>query len=534
MTSPDKRNNSDVESLDLNRPGMPVAQKLAVSRAGMVSTQHYLATEAGAEMLSSGGNAVDAAVASALALSVCEPAASGLGGQTMMLIHLAKNHRTFALDGSSRAPHRAIPGTLTEKDRRRGYRSATVPSTLKTLRYALGKYGRLKWAQVIEPAIRYAENGIIVSELQNRLLKRERKSLRQYSGGQVFLKEGRKTYKPGELFKQPALADTLKRISRRGVKTFYTGKLARIIQSDMIANGGLIRRDDLSQMGPPIERKPVSCWFGDTRVMTFPPPGAGRTLIEMLNIESHFPPGEVDPGNPEGALMIARIMQQAFRDRQDRPFEPNYYAQVSKKKMLSMEYAEKVARRIKTRGETTHLSVMDGEGNAVALTQSIERVYGSCAATPELGFLYNNYMMAFECDDISHPYYLRPNAIPWASVVPTIILKKRKAHLVIGSPGSERIAPTIFQILLRLRRQSPYEAVDAPRLYCNLEGIIHMEAARMRDDIPAYLEEKGFIIKNRDPYSFYLGCVQLIVKEKEMFIGVADPRRDCSAKGPAL
>ncbi|MGB2806771.1 MAG: gamma-glutamyltransferase, partial [Sedimentisphaerales bacterium] len=286
----------------------------------------------------------------------------------------------------------------------------------------------------------------------------------------------------------------------------------------------------------PIERRPVTCHFDGMRIFTFPPPGAGRTLIEMFNIISNFPSKLRDFDTPRGALLLSYVIQQAFRDRSDRPFDPNFYAQVTKKKMVSPEYARAVARtirrRIHSQAETTHLSVMDKEGNVVALTQSIERIFGACVATPKLGFLYNNYMMAFEDQNIRHAYYLRPNAVPWASVAPTIVSKGRNTWLAIGSPGSERIVSSIFQVVLRLRHQSPYAAVEAPRLHCSFDGIVSLESPRMRDDIPESLQRHGFRTKPRDPYSFYLGCVQMVMREGEEFIGVADPRRDGSAKGP--
>jgi len=204
--------------------------------------------------------------------------------------------------------------------------------------------------------------------------------------------------------------------------------------------------------------------------------------------------------------------------------------------MLSTDHARRVARRVVKRmagsGETTHLSVMDRDGNAVGLTQSIERVYGAAVATSELGFLYNNYMSAFDTEDISHPYYLRPNASPWASVAPTIVFRGRRAWLVLGSPGSDRITPAILQVLLRLSTHTPLAAVDAPRLFCSLEGLVSLEASRMRDDIPGRLEAAGFDIQRRDPYSFYMGCVALVLRDGDELVGVADPRRDGSAAGP--
>jgi gamma-glutamyltranspeptidase/glutathione hydrolase len=272
------------------------------------------------------------------------------------------------------------------------------------------------------------------------------------------------------------------------------------------------------------------------RVFTIGEPGAGRTLIEMLNVISHFPKTMLNPDTPEGAMHLCEIIRRANIDRRDRPFDRNFYPQVQGQQMLKKEYGKFLAQQIKTRfkgsGETTHLSVMDRFGNVVALTQSIERVYGSFAASPELGFLYNNYMSAFEYTDITHPNYLRPSAVPWASVAPTIVTKNKKPYLSIGSPGSERITSAILQVLLRLRYQSPYDAVAAPRLHCSIDGRVSLEASRMRNDIPTLLEQNGYRVDLRDPYSFYLGCIQLVIHENNEFIGVADPRRDGSAGGP--
>jgi len=362
------------------------------------------------------------------------------------------------------------------------------------------------------------------------------KSLRRGTASEFFLRNGRSSYPAGALFKQPVLAETLRRLARLGIRSFYTGRIARLIHQDMMLNHGLLRRDDLAQIPWPIERRPLSGRFGTLRVLTFPPPGAGRTLIEMLNILSSFPERRRDPDRPEGAVLLAAVIRQAFRDRRDRPRDPSFYAQVEEKQMLSRDYAKRAARGIRkelaTHGETTHLSVADAEDNVVSLTQSIERVYGSCCASPELGFLYNDYMSAFEYEDISHPYYLRPNASPWASVAPTIVFRGSKPWLAIGSPGSERITPSIVQVLLRLGRHTPYEAVDAPRLHCSIDGVVSLEASRMRDDIPEALERHGFRVRERDPYAFYLGCVQLVLRDRRGWVGVADPRRDGAASGP--
>jgi gamma-glutamyltranspeptidase/glutathione hydrolase len=502
----------------------------------MVATAHWCATEAAARVLGEGGNAVDAAVTAAFALGVCEPQASGLGGQTMMLVHTAEPRRIFALDGSSRAPHRALPRSLRARERRRGHRATTVPSTPAVLDYALETYGTLPRERVLAPAIELAAAGYEVSALQAGLQRRELRSLRRHGGGALLLRDGTRAHRSGMLLRQPALAATLQRMARVGVGDFYTGEIARRIHDDMEAQGGLLRLDDLAQVPRPIERRPLATRFRNMRVVTFPEPGAGRVLIEMLHLMDEFPDKLWDADSPRGAVLLAEVMRRAALDRRDRPFDPAFYPQLEDKRMLSRDYARQVARRIRpglrTRGETTHLSVMDRYGNAVGLTQSIEGVFGSCAATPELGFLYNNYMSGFEYEDITHPYYMRPNAVPWASVAPTLVFRGQRPWLVIGSPGSERIVTAVLQVLLRLQRQSDFDAVEAPRLHCSADGRVSLEAPRFRDDVERALHARGFEIDAREDYSFYMGCVALVQRERRGFSGVADPRRDGSAQGP--
>lgn len=536
MTTPN-RAADDAEQLDLAPAKVPWPQRVAASAHGMASSQHSRATEAMAGVLQDGGNAVDAAVAGAFALGVCEPAASGLGGQTMMTVHDAGSNRTFFLDGSSRAPNRATPGVLGPAQRRRGHTASTVPSTPATLEYARAQYGTMDLDRLLAPSIELASDGFLVTELLNRLMRREGKALRKGTAAPHFLKDGSRPFGVGTNLRQPVLAATLRRLARSGVEDFYTGKISRAIAADMEAHGGLIHRDDLAQIPWPVERRPVSARYGAYRVLTAPPPAAGRTLVQMLRMVEVLGAKRPRFDTPEGALWLVEVIRRANLDRRDRPFDPGFYAQIQEKRQLSEEYARMVVRevrkRIRAHGETTHLSVVDRAGNAVALTQSIERVFGSCAASPELGFLYNDYMSAFEYEDIAHPYYLRPNAVPWASVAPTIAMRGRRPAVVIGSPGSERITSSILQVLLRLQSQSPYDAVAAPRLHCSIEGKVSLEASRMRSDVPEYLAKRGFEIDAREPWAFYLGCVQLVVRDGKTWVGVADPRRDGSAMGPS-
>ncbi|HSM14939.1 MAG TPA: gamma-glutamyltransferase [Thermoanaerobaculia bacterium] len=517
-----------------HRPVRP--QRFALSRRGMVAAQHWLATQAGVEILEAGGNAIDAAVAAAFALGVCEPQASGLGGQTMAMIHLVDPRRTFALDGSSRAPNRAHLESLRGAHRLRGYRATTVPSTPAVLGHLINHYGRLPLARVLAPAIRLAVEGVPWSELQHGLLLRELRHLRKHNAKEIFLRGGRQLPVPGSLLHQPVLARTLRRLAAEGVEDFYRGRIGRAIVRDMERNGGLIHADDLARIPTPIERRPISTRFRGMRIVTFPPPGAGRALLQMFNILDQFEPEEIDPETARGAVLLALVMHQAAMDRADRPYDPNLYPQIRRRRMLDPDRTRTLARRfrrsVRGGGETTHLSVMDRDGNVVALTQSIERVFGAMVATPELGFLYNDYLSAYDVDDMAHPYYLRPNTPPWGSVAPTIAFRGARPTLAIGSPGSDRIVTAILQVMLRLRTLTPFESVDAPRLHATLEGKVALEATRFRDDIPALLESHGFTVDRRDPYSFYMGSVQMVQRTREGFVGVADPRRDGSAAGP--
>ncbi len=514
-------------------------QKIAAAKNGMIATQHYEATKIGAYILEQGGNAIDAAVAAAFALGICEPAASGLGGQTFLLIYNKQTNKTIAVDGSSKAPIRALIEDIEHtRELYKGYKATTVPSTPAVLEYALKRYGKKSLAEILEPVIPIAENGYKITELQNKLVNREIEHLQEFNAGSIFLNENQISFSTGEIFKQPALANTLKVITNKGIEDFYQGEIARIIESDMINNDGFIRYDDLAQIPYPIERNPLKTRYKNFRIMTFPPPGAGRALIEMFNILGHFKLSEYNPDTPKGALLLAETMYKAQYDRQDKPYDPELYHQMKEETMLSHKYAAQTASNIKANiteeliyGETTHLSAMDKEGNVVALTQSIERVFGSFTVNLELGFLYNNYMSAYELKDPTHPYYLKPNSSPWASVAPTIVFKGKKPYIALGSPGSERIISAILQVILRMEKQSPLDAVTSPRLHCSHQKKVSLESARIRNDIIEYLEKNGFEIDHRDPFSFYMGCVQLVMQERNNFIGVADLRRDGAAQG---
>jgi gamma-glutamyltranspeptidase/glutathione hydrolase len=505
-------------------------------------------------MLAQGGNAIDAACAVGFALGVCEPQASGLGGQSTGLVHF--EGRTFAVDGSSRAPSLAHRSRLKKRNAMRvGYRATTVPSTPATYRWLHQQYGKLDWRTILEPAIRIAREGYHITQLQHDLQVRERKNflgIPSHSGARCFLTEGGEAYAAGDLFKQPELATVLGLIASQGVETFYQGDIAGQIDADMRANDGLLRADDLAFIPWPIERPPLARRYRGYLVKTMPPPGAGRTLLLVLLMLNYLKSKFVGERSPERYHFLAETFRKAFLQRQDRPFDANTYPQVHDKRMLSKRFARELAASIAADmdvrlpledprgedvGETTHFSVMDRYGNVVTMTQSIELAYGSKAAAEGLGFLYNNYMLAFELDNPAHPYYLRPNAVPWSSAAPTIVLRRKEPWLATGSPGSERIFSAVTQFLVAvLDRSAPIgEAVAEPRIHCSIGGKLSYEDGRIPPEVVPYLEQLGYKLTPRESFAFYLGCVQTVLRKQTApgFQGAADPRRDGTAGGPS-
>ncbi len=521
----------------------------AASPFGMVATGSPAATKAGVAILKRGGNAVDAAVAAAFCLGVTEPQASGLGGQSMGIIHLAEEGKTIAIDGSSRAPLGFSPTHIPKKPLVRGLSASTLPSTPAVLCYLLENYGSMSLSEVLEPAIEEARNGFPISSLQHRLILRESKELlKDPLCAQRFFKDGRALHARERLF-QPELAACLEKLAINGWEDFYRGEIAEKIIRDMEARGGLLSRVDLNRIPVPQERPALKGRYRKFRLRTFPPPGSGRALVAILNILENFAPDELSPDSPAGATVLALSFWRALSDRDRMPFDPDIFFQAKEKPMLGEKYARKIAGQIRIvtpggsagapggEGETTHLSVVDATGNAVAITQSIEFIFGSKRTAKDLGFFYNNYMSTFNYKDMVHPHYLLPGAAPWSSVAPTLVFRGKKPFLVLGSPGSERITTTIAQVISRMvdGGESLAEAVGGARLHATRDGRVHIEYSRFSPATREALKLAGLKVRKRSSYSFYLGSVQAVrypSRPGEPFQGVADPRRDGRAMGP--
>lgn len=526
-------------------------KKYSVAKKGMVSSAFPDATKAGVEMLKKGGNAIDAACATALALGVCEPQASGIGGQSMAIIHIGG--KSYAIDGSSRSPSLANSSIYTRKRNRTiGYKATTIPSTLATIGFLHERYGRLEWSKIVAPSIRIAKKGYKITHLQHSLQERELPSflsIKSKSGAKYFLKDGLVPYNVGDRFIQEDLAETLTLISECGYRVFYHGAIAKKIAQDMKINRGLIQEEDLAYIPEPIQRKPISRKYRHLSVVTLPPPAAGRTLLLTLMMLNHLPSKFLRSSKPSSYHFVAETFRKAFLHRVQKPFNRHTYDQIVEKIHLQRSFAKQMADSIHDSmdatlpmidpafgGEdTTHLSTMDDEGNAVGITQSVELAYGSKAAADGLGFLYNNYMSAFEFSNPNHPYFIRPNAIPWTSVSPALIFNGSKLWMVVGSPGSQRIFSTVTQFLSRIidGDLSMNEAIERPRFHCSIGGTVSIEQDGFRNEIVDYLKDMGYEISLKDRYSFYHGAIHATMKlqTREGFHGVAEIRRDGTAEG---
>ena len=503
---------------------------------GIVASSQYHATAAGVEMLKKEGNAIDAAVAVSLALGVVEPHGSGLGGMSMMMIHLPSANRTFALDGACPAPTNASPEEVSNSPRKWGYKAIAVPTNVALLDHALRHYGSLTASEVLQPAIKLAEEGYPATPLYHKLCGEYLNAIRKGTAGQFLLDQHHEPVLPETYHRQPVLAKTLKHLAEAGFQDFYTGEIGQSILDDMKLHGGFICEEDLMNIPWPRERKPLVGNFGSCSVYTLPPPGGGSTLLQMLNLFDLLQPEYFDPDSPEGAVLFASIIRRARFDR--RKYRLGKSGSLGEKTpdLASPSYAQIAAQELHSElsglGETTHVCVMDRHKNVVSLTQSLERCFGSKMASEKLGFVYNGYMKGFKIQKKSHPHYLKPGAVARSNAAPTILLNGNQPYAAIGSTGSERMLSGIFEALVRLRNQSPFQAVAGPRLHCTPEGQVFLEAERFSEQALAALKKQGFELYHYDPWSFKVGGLQLAVYDGNYFHGVADPRRDGAAAGP--
>ncbi len=493
----------------------------ASSAGGMVASAHYRATAIGAGVLRDGGNAIDAAVAVSVALGVCEPAGSGLGGMGLMMLRLP-GESPVVVEGSCVSPARATPeGVAASPSRYDGFPAVAVPRLVALLADVHARHGSTPLTRLLEPAAAMAEEGFLVTPMLAELFQKHSEDLADLES---FVLER------GARLRQPALARTLRRLGRVGFEDFYTGEIGRRILDDVAARGGWFDESDFASLPAPQRVEPLTIRVGGLDVFAPPPPGGGIALLEMLRLDDAI--GEACTG-PTDAVRSAAIIQRARRDRRDH--RRMRTLGVDGPNLIGADYARSVAPSIRERiergRETTHFVVVDTSGTVVSMTQSIERSFGARVTTPDLGFLYNGFMRAFKVQNKAHPHYVRPGAVARSNASPTIVLRDGVLHAALGATGSERAASALFRVLRRLDPSCPFEAVHAPRLHCKPDGVVLFESRLDPADQRA-LVAAGFELEPFEAYDFRAGGLQLVSFDGTAFHGVADPRRDGAAAGP--
>ncbi len=514
--------------------------------AGVVSSATPEATEAGMDILRRGGNAVDAAVTVSFVLGVTEPAMTGLGAGVQILM-AAPGEEPISINGTTLAPA-ATPIDATSDDLKY-HRRSTVPSMVKTLAYAHKKYGsgKFSWAELIEPAINYAENGFVVGYFRHMVYNKYEDALRKspYSTGFILMPD-RRVPAPGDTIRQPVLAQTLRRLAEKGSEDFYKGEIAAQIAADMTANGGWISLEDLKNFPEPVELQPLSVDFRGYKVYSQPPPCGGWTMLQILKLVERSTPENLQPNTPERLKNLVRAQDLAFENRRTSPvpdlvnYKEAVQAQLSEAgiQRLWESYILPANRVVEesTGGETTHFSVVDKDGMGLAVTSSINAYFGAAAMSPELGFLYNTYMDDFELGQPDHPYAIRPNAMAYSSMSPTIVRKDRQNVLVIGSPGSARIISSVAQLSqLWMDTDLGIERiVEMPRVHV-VRDRVYVEDANTPVTWLNDLRKQGYQITFPDydltqkGLNSYYGGIHAIAFEKGRWVGAADPRRDGKA-----
>lgn len=532
------------------------------AKNGMVATQDPFATQVGLDVLKNGGNAIDAAVAIGYALAVTHPQAGNIGGGGFMLIHFADGTNT-AIDFREIAPNNASRnmyldenGNVIPNESLSTLNASGVPGTVAGLTYALEKYGTQKSADVLNPAIELAEKGFPISlNLGNVLETYGVEALGPHASSRViFFDENGEILKEGDTLIQKDLAETLKRIRDNGADDFYQGETAQKIAAHM-AKGGLITLDDLKSYKI-VEREPVAGTYKDFEIISMPPPSSGGIhIVQILNILENFDLKDTGPNSAQTYHLMSEAMKHAYADRTEYLGDPDFN-KVPVNELISKEYAKHIAQKIDPKKatpsssikhgdltpyestQTTHYSVVDQYGNAVAVTYTLNTNFGSGIVADGTGVLLNNQMDDFSSKPgVPNVYGLiggESNAIeakkrPLSSMSPTIVSKDGEVFVVTGSPGGSRIITTVLQILLNTMEydMNIAEASAAPRIHHQwLPDYIRVEKGVSIDTINR-LKEMGHDVKVEP----VMGSTQSIMRTKDGLFGATDPRTTGESAG---
>lgn len=522
---------------------------------GMVASEQGLATQVGLDILKQGGNAIDAAVAVGFALAVVLPNAGNIGGGGFMVLHDDKTGKDVAIDFREIAPAKASrdmyldsQGNVIDGKSLFTHDASGVPGTVAGMEYALKKWGTMPLSKVLEPAIKLADKGFIVSDILAQTLKEEKSTLGKWSSSKaIFFKNG-EPLKSGDLLVQKDLAKSLRLIAKQGAKAFYQGEIATKIAKEMQSHGGTMTLEDLKAYKV-VERQPIIGDYRGYKVVTMPPPSSGGVhLIEILNMLEHYPIKEDGVNSAKNIHHMAESMKLAYADRSEYLGDPDF-VKIPVTGLTSKAYANERVKTIddnKARlsstikpgkpqpyesDQTTHYSVMDKAGNAVAVTYTLNLNFGSGIVVEGTGILLNNEMDDFSVKPgVPNAFGLvggAANAIeakkrPLSSMTPTIVMKNNKPWLVTGSPGGARIITTVLQSVVNTidHEMNPAEAIITPRVHHQwLPDELRVEEGISPDTIKL-LQDKGHNVVTKAP----MGRIQIIQADDSGFYGYSDPR----------
>ncbi len=518
-------------------------QPVTTKHAMVVSAQH-LATRVGVNILKHGGNAVDAGVAVGYALAVVQPCCGNIGGGGFMLIRLA-NGKTAFLNFREKAPLEATADMYLDKQghvipgvRTHSYLAVAVPGTVMGLNTALKKYGTLTRAQVMAPAIRLARNGFVLKKGDVKILDQRAKEFKQHPNvAAIFLNDG-KPYRAGERLVQKNLARTLKLIEKQGSKAFYEGPIAHKLVRASRKHGGILTRKDFRNYNVEWE-KPIRCHYRGYQINSAPPPSSGgTTLCEILNVLDGYPMAKLGFHSAASVHDLVEAMRFAYVDRNTKLGDPDFVHNPLKK-LLSKQHAAHIRAQIKPHRatpskalgpkalrhegrNTTHYSIVDKHGNAVAVTYTINSWFGTGRIAGDTGFFLNDEMDDFTAKPGTPNSYgliqgeanaIAPGKRPLSSMSPTIVLHKDgQPYMVTGSPGGSRIITITLETILNVigHGMNMQAAVDAPRIHMQwLPDTVYLEPGALSDQTRRKLSAMGYNFTLQQPW----GAAEAILVE---------------------
>lgn len=525
-----------------------------ISTHAMVASAHPIASSVGIDILKKGGNAVDAAMAIAFALSIAEPNASGIGGGGFMIIKMADQEEAVMIDYREMAPGKATAEFYYENEANfkelssPGYSTSIgIPGLVACADIALKNFGTMSLEKILQPSIYLARNGIPVSEKLNGMITEKYEKISKYPATSAIYLSEMFPLEAGTILKNEDLAQSFEKLARQGSDLFYRGDLATAIVNEVQNQGGIFELSDLNSYQAKIRKPVVGSYRGYQIISAAPATAGGTHLIELLNIMEGFDVRKLGHNSAEFLHIFAEAMKMIYADKSLNSADPDFYT-VPVDSFINKNYAKKLRDKINQSqasfdyvppefipietNSTSHLSIIDAQGNIVALTQSINNFFGSGIVVPGTGILLNDHLSDFD-DEPGRPNSIAPYKRPTSSIAPTIVLKDGKPFLTLGTPGGTRIISALAQIIMNVIdfSMSMDDAIEAPRVHC-LTKVLHVEG-RIDPQVIEKLKAMGHKIEVHPNFDNYFGGAQGILRDPKShrLYGGADSRRDGVAIG---